>query len=236
MDALGDLFTFLGGTPAVVGLFLTSATIFVTSSWRLSLGTLLVQYLLLGLTLSRFLQPELSIVRVLVGILVVPILYLTAQRLHEARDPEQTTQGQIRFLGQSVGWDAGPLGLPLRLFTVLLVALAFVSFLPQYQASLSGLVVDGPAPPSDVIVVSFWLVLVGVVGLVLSGDALRVAPALLTVLAGFELVYAGLQTNPAVVGLLGTLTLLAALAFSYLAAVQGLGRAPAAAQEEATDQ
>jgi hypothetical protein len=236
MEAFADLFPFLAGLPAVVGLFLTGATIFITADWRLSLAALLAQYLLLGLTLSRFLQAELSIVRVLVGILVVPILYLTAQRIHQVRDPEQPQQGEIRFLGLSVGWDAGPLGLPLRLFAILLVALAFVRFLPNYQALLSDLVVGGPALPSDVIMVSFWLVSMGLAGLVLSGDALRVAPALLTILAGFEVVYAGLQTDPAVVGLFGALTLLAALAFSYLAAVQGLGRAPAATAEEAKEQ
>lgn len=236
MEAIADFFPFLAGLPAVVGLFLTGAIIFVTADWRLSLAALLVQYLLLGLTLSRFLHAELALVRVLVGILVVPILYLTAQRIHQARDPERPQGGQIRFLGLSVGWDAGPLGLPLRLFAILLVALAFVRFLPNYEALLSDLVVGGPALPSDVIMVSFWLVSIGLAGLVLSGDALRVAPALLTMLAGFEVVYAGLQTNPAVVGLFGALTLLAALAFSYLAAVQGLGRAPAATPEEAKEQ
>jgi hypothetical protein len=236
MEAFADLVPFLAGLPAIVGLFLTGATIFVTADWRLSLAALLTQYLLLGLTLSRFLHAELALVRVLVGILVVPILYLTAQRIHQVRDPERPQRGQIRFLGLSVGWDAGPLGLPLRLFAILLVALAFVRFLPNYRALLSDLVVGGPALPSDVIMVSFWLVSIGLAGLVLSGDALRVAPALLTMLAGFEVVYAGLQTNPAVVGLFGALTLLAALAFSYLAAVQGLGRASAATPEEAKEQ
>lgn len=236
MEAFGDLFSFLAGLPALVGLFLTAATIFVTSNWRLSLGALMVQYFLLGVTLSRFLQAELSIVRVLVGILVVPILYLTARQIHEAQDPEQTTRRGFHFLGLSVGWDAGPLGLPVRLFVLLLVALAYVRFLPNYQALLSDLVVGGPALPSDVIMISLWLVSVGLAGLALSGDALRVAPALLTVLAGFEVVYAGLQTDPAVVGLFGALTLLTALAFSYLAAVQGLARGPAAVQEEATEQ
>ncbi len=236
MEVLVDLLSYLAGLPAVVGLILAAATIFVTADWRLSLSALLVQYLLLGLTLSRLLQAELSIVRVLVGILVVAILYLTAQRIDRMQDPEQAKGGQIRFLGLSVGWDAGPLGLPLRVFVVLLAALAFVRFLPDYQVLLSDLVVGGPALPSDVIMVSLWLVIMGLAGLVLSGDALHVAPAMLTILAGFEVLYAGLQTSPAVVGLFGALTLLAALAFSYLAAAQGLGRAPVTAQEEATEQ
>jgi hypothetical protein len=236
MEAFAEAFSFLAGLPAVVGLFLTAATIFLTSDWRLSLTALLVQYVLLGLTLTRFLQAELAIVRVLVGILAVPILYLTARRLQEVRGPAQPEQGEIRFLGLSMGWGAGPLGLPLRLLAILLVALAFIRFFPNYEALLAGLTVAGPALPPDVIVVSFWLISMGIAGLVLSGDALRVAPALLTILSGFEVIYAGLQTNLAIVGFFGALTLLAALAFSYLAAVQGLGSGPAAAEEEAAEQ
>jgi hypothetical protein len=56
----------------------------------------------------------------------------------------------------------------------------------------------------------------GLLGLVLSDDPLRAAPAALTILAGFDLVYAGLDQNLAVAGFFGVLTLLAALGFSYL--------------------
>lgn len=236
MEAFAEVFSFAIGLPAMVGLILTAATIFLTSNWRLSLGALLVQYVLLGLTLTRFVQAELAVVRLLVGILVVPILYLTARRLQDARGSGQPEQGGARFLGLPMGWGAGPLGLPLRLLTVLLVALAVVRFFPNYEALLSGLVVAAEPLTPDVIVISFWLVSMGLAGLVLSGDALRVAPALLTVLSGFEVIYACLQTNLAIVGFFGALTLLASLAFSYLAAVQGLGSGPALAEEEAAEQ
>ena len=236
MEAFADAFSFMTGLPALVGILLTAATIFLTSDWRLSLTALLVQYVLVGLTLSRFVQPELAVVQVLVGLLAVPILYLTARRLQDSRQPGQNEQGEVRFLGLSMGWGAGPLGLPLRLLAMMLVALAFVRFFPNYEALLSGLIVSGPPLPPDVTILSFWMVSMGLAGLILSGDALRVAPALLTVLSGFEVVYAGLQTNLAVVGFAGALTLLAALAFSYLAAVQGLGPTPASSEEEAAEQ
>lgn len=236
MEAIAELFSSMAGLPAVVGLMLTGAIILLTSDWRLSLTALLVQYVLLGLILTRFVQAELALVRVLVGFLVVPILYLTARRVRNVRGGGVAGQGEIRFLGLSMSWGAGPLGLPLRLLTLLLAGLVFVRFLPDYGSLMAGLVVEGPSLPPDLIMVSFWLVSMGIAGLVLSGDALRVAPALLTILVGFELVYAGLQTNLAVVGFSGALTLLTALAFSYLAAVQDLGRAPAITPEEAPEQ
>jgi hypothetical protein len=223
MEAFTDIFSFLAGVPAIAGLLLTGVTIFLTSDWRLSLTALLVQYVLLGMALTRFVQPELAIVRVLVGVLVVPILYLTARRSQEVQGPEPDSPQTERFLGLSVGWNAGPLGLPLRLLTVLLVGMALIRFFPNYRAVLPTPDGGGVAVPPDIIFVAFWLGTMGMVGLLLSGDALRVGPALLTILAGFDLVYAGLQSNLAVTGFFGALTLLAALAFSYLAAVQGLG-------------
>ena len=61
-------------------------------------------------------------------------------------------------------------------------------------------------------------------GLVVSSEPMREAPAVLTILAGFDLVYGGLELRLAVVGFWSALTILAALAFSYLALVQGLSR------------
>jgi hypothetical protein len=72
----------------------------------------------------------------------------------------------------------------------------------------------------------------GLVGLVLSGDPLRVTPALLTILAGFDLVYASLESSPAVIGFWGALTLLTVLAFAYLATVQALATAPAVSENQ----
>ena len=61
-------------------------------------------------------------------------------------------------------------------------------------------------------------------GLVLSGDPLRVAAALLTILGGFDLVYARLEPSLAVVGFWSVLLLLTALAFAYLMIARNLGQ------------
>ena len=46
MEAFSDTFLSIAGVPAIVGLILTAAAIFLTSDWRLSLTALLVQYVL----------------------------------------------------------------------------------------------------------------------------------------------------------------------------------------------
>jgi hypothetical protein len=222
MEAFTDIFGFMAGVPAMVGLVLASVTIFLASDWRLSLTGLLVQYVLVGVALTRVVQAELAIVRILVGVLAVSILYLSARHVQEVKGSETVEKAESRFLGLRVGWGAGPLGLPLRLLAIVLVALAVLRFFDDYRMLLPVLDSGEPAVPLDIAFIAFWLGGMGLVGLVLSGDPLRVAPALLTILAGFDLVYASLESSPAVIGYWGALTLLAVLAFAYLATVQTL--------------
>jgi len=251
MEPSANFLGFMAGIPALAGLILTAAVIFLTSDWRLSLTGLLIQYVLVGLVLTRFVPAEVAIVEALVGALVVPILYLGARQIREGRMDDiqridsvpptddgskadlaglagsgQAGERHSRVLGLQVSWAAGPLGLPLRLLTILLVALAVIHFFDAYGSLLTASEGANPLIPLDIAFVASWLGVIGLVGLVLSADPLRVAPALLTILAAFNLIYAGLEPNLAIVGLLAALTLLAALAFSYLIIVQGLGMEP----------
>ena len=142
MNAFSDIFGYMAGIPAVVGLVLTAAIIFLTSDWRLSLTALLVQYILIGLGLSTAVRLEVALVKILVGVLAVSILYLTARRIQEASETLPIERDRPRFLGMSVGWEAGPLGLPLRLLAVLLAALAVLRVFNSFHLPI---VSDGTA-------------------------------------------------------------------------------------------
>jgi MFS family permease len=222
MQALTDILAFLAGTPAVVGPVVTALIIYLTSNWRIALLALLGQYLLVGLGLAQRIQPEVAFVKILVGILAVLILYLTARRLQEEEDPNPDKESEPRILGMHVGWMSGPLGLPLRLLSVFLVILALVRLFDNYQLALV---------PVQVALVASWLGAMGMLGLVLSGGPLRVAYAFLTILTGFDLVYATLEPSLAVVGFFSAFTLLASLAFSYLASVHGLAASQVEVEE-----
>ena len=226
MEAFSDLFAFLAGVPAVAGLILTALIMFLTSDWRLSLTALLVQYVFVGLALTRFIQTEIALVKILVGVLAVAILYLTARRIQEEAGSQPAVENSPRFLGLSVRWGAGPLGLPLRLLTVVLVMLGLVRLFMDYRF---------PLAPADIAFVVFWMGSMGIMGLVLSGDPLRVATATLTSLAGLDLVYATLAPSLSIAGFWGALTLMAALAFAYLATVHALSVNRAELDEEEMD-
>jgi hypothetical protein len=223
MQTLTDVFAFIAGTPAIVGPVLTAALVFLTSNWRLSLIALLFQYSLVALALSRFVRPEVAVVKALVGVLVVLILYITAQNKAEARGLRATEGDRPQRLGLHLGWLDGPLGLPLRLLAIVLMALALIRLFENYSLTLV---------PADIAFVACWLAGTGVLGLILSAEPLRAALALLTFLTGFDLAFADLEPSLALVGFWGALTLMASLALSYLAAVQGLAASPVGSDEE----
>ncbi len=213
MQALTDILALLAGTPAVIGPVLTALIIFLTSNWRLSLVALLAQYALVGLALTQTIRPEVAFVKILVGILAVLILYLTAREIHEAKPRSGMEESGFRVLGFHVGWMSGPLGLPLRVLSVFLVVLAQIRLFGNYQLALV---------PVGLALVASWLGGMGLLGLVLRGTPIRLAASLLTILTAFDWVYSTLEQSVAIVGFFGAFTLLASLAFSYLAAVQGL--------------
>jgi hypothetical protein len=230
MEAFSAFFDFIAGTPAIVGLSLAALIIFLTADWRLSLAALLIQYVLVGLALTRFIQPEVAVVKIAVGVTVVPILYLGARHLPGKSGLREADEEGAQFLGLDVGWDAGPLGLPLRVLAVLLVLLILIRLLGQTQMPLVSIGVS-----VDIALAAVWMGTMGIIGLVLSGGPLRVAAALLTILAGFDLVYATLERSLAVVGFYGALTLLTSLAFSYLTIAQAMGENTKGPGTEGTD-
>jgi len=229
MSALSSLFAFMSGTPALVGPMLTALIITLTSDWRVSLSALTIQYVLVGLALTQSIRIEAALVKVLVGVLVVLILFLSAQRIRHRRSgtPQTRTEREIEeegpsFLGLHIGWLHGPLGFPMRVLAVLLVTLAIVRLFQSYSLTIVSM---------DVALVACWLGGMGMLGLVLSGDPVRVAAAVLTILTGFDLVYARLEPSLAVVGFFGAFSLLAALAFAYLTAVHCLHVSPPDSEE-----
>lgn len=235
MEAFSDTLSFIAGVPAIAGLILAAATMFLASDWRLSLTALLVQYVLAGLTLTRFIQAEIAMIKIVVGVLVVSILYLSARRIHEVQNSEGNATSNLHVFRFPLGWQAGPLGLPLRILSLIMVALAAVRFFDDYRSLLPILAADASSMVSaDIAFVSMWLAAIGVVGLVISSDPLRVGPAVLTILTAFDLVYAIVEPDLAIIGFVSTFTLMAALALAYLTTVQSLRESAAHEESLAT--
>ena len=208
-DVLARL-SFLTTTPAVVGLIITASVIVIIRDWRFSLAALLGQYVLVGLLLTRLIQPQVALIKVLIGALVCVVLYLTA-RLVDVRGKESALEQESAEDSLSpLRAIRGETSLPdsaFRLLAALFVGLAVYSLSKRYPL---------PEVPSDIGFACYWLASLGLLVLMLTEQPLKAGMGLLTLITGFELFYAVLERSLSVVGFLGIANFLIALAITYL--------------------
>jgi hypothetical protein len=193
-DVLAKL-SFLTTTPAVVGLVITASLIVIVRDWRFLLAALLGQYVLAGLLLTRLIQPQVALTKVLIGDLVCVVLYLTARLVdvRGARTRGETSLPDFVF----------------RLSAVLFVGLAVYTLSKRHPL---------PEVPSDIGFACCWLASLGLLVLILTDEPLKAGMGLLTLITGFELFFSALERSLSVVGFLGIANFLIALAIAYLAA------------------
>jgi hypothetical protein len=201
--------SFLAGTPAVTGLALTASLIVVSGDWRLSLSTLLAQYILAGLLSTRLLPGQLAQIKVYVGVLICSMLYWAARRVewmrkqhHQPEDPPLPP------------WPALTMSLPFRVLGMVLIGLTVYSLGPSYPL---------PQVPWEIGLAFYWMSLSGLLGLILTNEPFQAGLALLTFVTGCELFYAGLESSLLATGFLAVGSLLLALAVAYLTVVRGIG-------------
>jgi len=204
--------SFLTATPAIVGLIVTAGLIVIARDWRLSLSALSAQYVLAGLLLTRFIQPQVALIKVLIGALVCIILYLTARLAGESGEEprsEQEAAEDAPSISTASRRDVWLIELAFRLLATLFVGLAVYGLASRYPL---------PKLPSDIGFACYWLGSMGLLVLMLTEEPLKAGMGLLTLVAGFELFYSPLERSLSVAGFLGIANFLIALAIAYLAA------------------
>ncbi len=206
-----DQLQFITHELAVLGLFLTGGLIVLMRDWRASLLALLAQYVLAGLILSRLVLPEIALIKVLVGALICPMLYLAARQAGWRTD--RVTR-HISNDNRERGQDVFPAGRAFRLLAMTLMALLAVTLSRTYPL---------PHIPPAVGLGSYWLILIGLLILMLTEEPLKAGQGLLTIIIGFELLYTTIERSLAMVWLWGAINLLLALAIAYLAVVRDDG-------------
>jgi hypothetical protein len=199
---------------AVLGLFVTGGLMVLLRDWRASLLALLGQYLLAGLVLSRLLLPEIALIKVLIGALICPMLYLAARQAgwQAGRKLLPSSDNASTTIPVQDSLFAG--GLAFRLLAVPLVVILAVALSRRYPL---------PAVPPDVGLGSYWLILIGLLILMLTEEPFKAGQGLLTAIIGFELFYTSIERSLAMVWLWAVVNLLLALAIAYLVVVQGAG-------------
>jgi hypothetical protein len=202
IDQLG----FITRELAIVGLFLTGGIIVLVRDWRVSLLALLGQYLLAGLVLSRLVLPEVALIKVLIGALICPMLYLAARQAGWGAGQDSASGSTQR--------EVFPAGPAFRLLAVMLMGLLAMALSQSYPL---------PVIPPDVGLASYWLMLNGLLILMLTEHPLKAGQGLLTAIVGFELLYSPIERSLAMVWLLAVVNLLLALAIAYLIVARDVG-------------
>jgi hypothetical protein len=179
-----------------VGLVLiTSVTILLSRDWRISMGALALQYLAAFWLVSRHLPFAMGSVKLITGWMVVAILGMTRLNLAQMEQNEQDT-----FY---------PRGAFFRIILMGIVALAAFGATPRIESSIPGLGLP-------VIAGGLLLIGAGVAQLGVTSDLLRVILGLLTMLSGFEILYAAVESAILVTGLLAAINLGLGVLGSYL--------------------
>ena len=179
-----------------VGLILaTSTTILINRDWRMSLGALAAQYISVFWLVSRHLPFVMGSVKLIAGWMVVATLGMTRLGLTHLDSEEEDTF-----------W---PRGQWFRLILIFIVTLVAAGATPRIEAAIPGL-------GFPVIAGGLLLIGAGVVHLGVTSDLLRITLGLLTMLAGFEIIYAAVESSILVTGFLAVTNLGLGIVGSYL--------------------
>jgi hypothetical protein len=175
-------------------LLLTSTGLLVSRDWRLALGFLGLQYLGVFWLTSLHWPISMAAIKLVTGWMAIATLGITRLNLKDAEEDARQT------------WPRGRL---FRLFTAGIVTVIIITVAPGVEDTIPGI-------GMPVISGSLILMGLGMLHLGMTVRPFRVILGLLTVLSGFEALYAALESSILVAALLATVNLGLALVGAYL--------------------
>jgi hypothetical protein len=199
------------GTAVLIGMLIAAALLVVLVNWRLLIVAQGAEYILIGLMLTRVVPLELAAVKALVGVMICPVLYITARRVHWGQRQLEDEEAAGAIKPRRLGWLISP-GLPVRTIVAVL-ALALSIGLAQ-RSPLP--ITNDQSLSRDLTVGTFSVILLGLLNAALAENPLKMGLGLLSILAGFELLYTAIEPTLTIVGFLGLTNLILALAIAYL--------------------
>jgi len=179
----------------VVGFTLvTSAGLIISRDWRLELGLLGLQYVGVFWLTNQYWPISMAAIKLVTGWMAIAILGITRLNLKDVDDDSE------QF------WPQGRL---FRIFAAGIVTMIVITASPRVEAIIPGIGLP-------VIYSSLTLIGLGMLHLGMTAQPFRVILGLLTVLSGFEALYAALESSILVAAMLSTVNLGMALVGAYL--------------------
>lgn len=200
----------LSGPAILLGLIITAAIILLIRGWRVALVALLLQYIFVALLLTTFVSFNVAVVRLVSGIFVSIILFITMRQMEEAdrrtrMDPTDASLDRATarlYLPQIFHVD-----FPFRLIAVAFVTVSIVG--ASSSMSFLGL-------PAHVLFGSLWLISAGILVSVLSRDVGRLGLGIMMFTSGFCVLETAIEGSLFLYGLLNIADLLLALVVAHL--------------------
>lgn len=175
-------------------LLLTSVGLLVSRDWRVGLGFLGLQYVAVFWLTSQHWPMSMAAIKLVTGWMAIATLGITRLNLKQAEEGTKQT------------WPQGRL---FRIFTAGIVAIIVFAAAPGVEETIPGI-------GMPVISGSLILMGMGMLHLGMTIEPFRVILGLLTVLAGFEALYAALESSILVAAMLSIVNLGLALVGAYL--------------------
>lgn len=193
--------------PVAILILFTTLGLLTFQDWRISLGILSLQYIgvFFLVALSRPLM--MSLAKLVAGLIAVAVLGMAmsnSESANQVTDQSSVPQNLLqRLTGLSLSaWIFRVVTAFMIVLVVLTVTPVSAQWVPGigFEQVLGGLILLG----------------LGMLHLGLTANPLRVVTALLTILSGFEIIYAAAEVSTLVAGLLAGVNLGLALIGAYL--------------------
>jgi len=182
------------GWLSLVYVLFTSTGILLSRDWRIELGLLGLQYLGVFWLTAQHWPLSMAAVKVVTGWMAIATLGMTRLNLKDV-------DGDLEKF-----WPQGWL---FRLFTAGIISVIVITTAPQVENIIPGIGLQ-------VISGSLVLIGLGMLHLGMTAQPFRVILGLLTVLSGFEALYAALESSILVAAMLAVVNLGLALIGAYL--------------------
>jgi hypothetical protein len=184
--------------PAVILAFITASILLISWDWRISIFILAIQYVAVVLLVSSSWPIETAAVKLVAGWMACAVMVLALRNLHSNR---------INGGGKPIS------ELIFRLIAAVMAGLfAFTGG--------ARLVLWLPEISVEQAFGSIILIAMGLLHLGLTNHPFRVVLGLLTVLSGFEILYAAVESSILIAGLMALVTLGLAIICAYLLTAQ----------------
>lgn len=212
-----ETFAPLRGYPAAYIVIACAAIVVLFLDWRLALAALAAQYLVAGLLFVDLLDPRLAIIKILTGLFVCLIVYLTARQIDYGHIPSDLTDEERARLKDRSSARLGRWRVPallLRRLAAVIAAFVIITIaIGLFDFRLPGI----PDGLEHLNVAMVGLVVLGLAGVLAGGEPLPLGMAFFTFLTGFELFFHVFDQTVTALLAFAALQFVAALAISYLA-------------------